>query len=156
VSPFRPLDTNVCSCSYEDVTNTCSVLRVSSLATAPAISWEPEPESIALGATSGGAARRATALARSRRVGLLLAALVMLVLLALPWGGTGGHSLAVPGAAHGGALVAGTEYVVRPGDTIWGIAARVAGNSDPRPVMARLESEAGGDDIQPGQVLRLP
>jgi nucleoid-associated protein YgaU len=93
---------------------------------------------------------------RRRRIVLLLAAMVMLVLLALPWGGTGGNSLAVPGAAHGGSLVAGSEYVVHRGDTLWGIAARLAGNSDPRPVMAQLESEAGGDDIQPGQVLRLP
>jgi nucleoid-associated protein YgaU len=146
----------MCSCSDTDVTNTCSVLRVSNLATAPAITWEEEPESIAIGATSGGAARRATALARRRRVVLLLAALVMLVVLALPWGGMGGHPPAFPGAPHGGPLVAGSEYVVHPGDTLWGIAARLAGNSDPRPVVAQLESEVGGDDIQPGQVLRLP
>jgi nucleoid-associated protein YgaU len=86
----------------------------------------------------------------------MLAACALIVMLALPWGGTGGQSLAVPGAAHGGALTAGSSYVVRQGDTLWGIAERLAGNADPRPLMARLETEAGGDDIQPGQVLRLP
>ena len=86
----------------------------------------------------------------------MLAASALLVMLALPWGGTGGHSLAVPGAAHGGVLLAGNEYVVRQGDTLWGIAERLAPDGDPRPLMARLETEVGGDDIRPGQVLRLP
>ena len=80
----------------------------------------------------------------------------MLVMLALPWGGTGGRSLATPGAAHAGPLVAGTTYVVRQGDTLWGIAARLASGSDPRPLVARLESEAGGDVVHPGQPLLLP
>jgi len=80
----------------------------------------------------------------------------MLVMLALPWGGTGGRSLATPGAARAGPLVAGTTYVVRRGDTLWGIAERLAGNTDPRPLVARLEAQAGGDALQPGELLPLP
>jgi hypothetical protein len=92
-----------------------------------------------------------------RRRALLAAfAAAMLVMLALPWGGTGGRSLATPGAARAGSLVAGTNYVVRPGNTLWGIAERLADGSDPRPLVAQLEVEAGGDAVQPGEVLHLP
>ncbi len=85
-----------------------------------------------------------------------MAVIAMLVMLALPWGGTGGPSLATPGAARAGPLVAGTTYVVRQGDTLWGIAVRLAGGSDPRPLVAQLEAEAGGDVVHPGQQLLLP
>ena len=91
-----------------------------------------------------------------RRALLAAAAVAMLVMLALPWGGTGGRSLATPGAARAGSLAAGTTYVVRRGDTLWGIAERLAGNSDPRPLVAKLEAQAGGDALQPGEVLHLP
>lgn len=91
-----------------------------------------------------------------RRALLAAVAVAMLVMLALPWGGTGGRSLATPGAARAGSLVAGTTYVVRRGDTLWGIAERLAGNGDPRPVVAQLEVQAGGDALQPGEVLHLP
>jgi hypothetical protein len=91
-----------------------------------------------------------------RRALLAAVAVAMLVMLALPWGGTGGRSLATPGAARAGSLVAGTYYVVRPGDTLWGIADRLADGSDPRPLVAQLEVEAGGDALQPGEVLHLP
>ena len=93
---------------------------------------------------------------RRRRTLLGLAAIAMLIMLALPWGGTGGPSLATPGAAHAGPLAAGTTYVVRQGDTLWGIAERLAGGSDPRPMVAQLEAEAGGDDLHAGQQLVLP
>ncbi len=102
------------------------------------------------------ASNRPSLQARRRRTLLGLAVIAMLVMLALPWGGTGGPSLATPGAAHAGPLPAGTTYVVRQGDTLWGIAVRLAAGSDPRPLVARLESEAGGDVVHPGQPLLLP
>lgn len=61
--------------------------------------------------------------------------------------------------------VAGAEraasriYVVRPGDTIWGIARRQAGpREDPRPLVDRLIHVNGlrGALIRPGQQLVLP
>jgi nucleoid-associated protein YgaU len=50
-------------------------------------------------------------------------------------------------------------YVVRPGDTLWGIASRVAGRgADPRPVVDALiaANHLPGPDVQAGAVLRLP
>jgi nucleoid-associated protein YgaU len=50
-------------------------------------------------------------------------------------------------------------YVVRPGDTLWGIAAGVAGpGADPRPVVDALISvnHVSNGVITPGQRLRLP
>jgi LysM repeat protein len=50
-------------------------------------------------------------------------------------------------------------YVVRSGDTLWGIARRVAGpTADPRPVIARFveANDLRGATIQPGQRLVLP
>jgi hypothetical protein len=91
-----------------------------------------------------------------RRVVLAAVAVAMLVLLALPWGGTGGRSLATPGAARAGSLIPGTVYTVRPGDTLWGIAERIDGGSDMGPLVAQLESQIGGDALQPGEQLRLP
>jgi LysM domain len=155
-----PLDTNRRSWSDDDMTNTCS----DSVLLYPAfggqvrsfdLDWDDEPafeyEAVPVEST-----RRTSARVVRRRALLAAAAVAMLIMLALPWGGTGGHSLAAPGAARGGLLVAGSTYVVQPGDTIWGIAERLVGNGDPRPMVSELESEAGGDVLQPGQQLRLP
>jgi LysM repeat protein len=49
-------------------------------------------------------------------------------------------------------------YVVRPGDTLWGIAAGLVGRAgDPRPVVDRLArlNRVQGGVIRPGQELRL-
>ena len=50
-------------------------------------------------------------------------------------------------------------YVVRPGDTLWAIATRVAGpGADPRPVVDALidANHLHDADVAPGAVLRLP
>ncbi len=49
--------------------------------------------------------------------------------------------------------------VVRPGDTLWGIAGRAEPGTDPRPTVRRiLELNGLPDDaiVQPGQRLRVP
>jgi nucleoid-associated protein YgaU len=52
---------------------------------------------------------------------------------------------------------AGEPYRVRPGDTLWSIAAAHY-RGDPRPAVWRLrrENDLGGAELRPGQVLRLP
>lgn len=47
-------------------------------------------------------------------------------------------------------------YVVRPGDTIWGIAQRYAGSGDPRAVADEIQAQVGGTVIQPGQEIAVP
>jgi len=49
-------------------------------------------------------------------------------------------------------------YVVRPGDTLWSIARRSAPSSDPRPVVAAIESANDVDPgaLVPGQQLSIP
>lgn len=54
--------------------------------------------------------------------------------------------------------VANREYVVRPGDTLWSIAAEGAAGADPRPRVDAIR-EANGvnpEDLVPGQTLLLP
>src|SRR5437762_14341965 len=91
------------------------------------------------------------------------------------WGRVAGLALAavLTGGAAGGAAHAGGKattgpgqerqeavrtYVVRPGDTLWGLAVRLAGPlADPRPLMDGLAALNHTDgELQPGQVLRLP
>lgn len=73
---------------------------------------------------------------------LVLASLVVLALVGVR---------PTTGAAHE------TQYVVRPGDTLWAIAAaRYAG--DPREAIWRIERRNGlvSAALSPGQVLTLP
>jgi len=50
----------------------------------------------------------------------------------------------------------GCQYVARPGDTIWAIAVRYSGGTDPRALEDALEAQIGGGLLQPGQVLTVP
>jgi nucleoid-associated protein YgaU len=79
---------------------------------------------------------------RASKTALLLALiLVAAALTARPSSGAGGES----------------RYVVRPGDTLWAIAAhRYAG--DPRKAVWRISERngLGGEGLQPGTVLYLP
>lgn len=72
----------------------------------------------------------------------------------------GGHAGAASGAGVAGAATAARHvYVVRPGDTLWGIAARIAGpHGDPRPVVDRLAAANHVHDgvISPGERLVVP
>ncbi len=80
-------------------------------------------------------------------------ALVLVVLLALPLRALGGQTLARPA---GPLLRPGEVYTVRPGDTLWGIAGRLAPGIDPRVEVARLEEAIGSTSVEAGERLRLP
>jgi hypothetical protein len=49
----------------------------------------------------------------------------------------------------------GQAYVVQPGDTLWSIAAAIAPDSDPRPVVDALRDANGGPDLQVGERLTI-
>jgi hypothetical protein len=66
-------------------------------------------------------------------------------------------------AAVGAAAVAadghptqGQTWVVRPGDTLWGIVEAAGIKGDPRPVVDKLSSELGGRPLQVGETISVP
>lgn len=89
---------------------------------------------------------------------VLLALAAALVLVQLVQAGTGGGPLTTTGAAAGpGMIPAGaSEYVVRPGDTLWSIAAAIEPGQDQRPLVDRLSAEVGGASLYPGEVIPIP
>jgi hypothetical protein len=90
---------------------------------------------------------------RRRRLALLLATIaVVLVGVGLVQafaGGTFGAARAEGGAAP----IDGQVYVVQPGDTLWSIAERIAGDGDPRPIVASLRERHGDADLDAGDRL---
>jgi hypothetical protein len=84
-----------------------------------------------------------------RRLILGAAVVVLLVLLMLPVQAFGGRTIAGTGPT------AGREYVVRNGDTLASIAARVGAGNVPR-MEQRLEREAGSSVVVPGEHLLIP
>jgi hypothetical protein len=85
---------------------------------------------------------------------LLAIMALLLVALALPLGGTGGHSHPAGSALAENGRPA--SYVVQPGDTLWSIAQRVAPGGDPRPLVAELASKIGSARVVPGERITLP
>jgi Tfp pilus assembly protein FimV len=87
---------------------------------------------------------------RRRRLVVLGLAVLVLALTAVAAfrPGQAGAELAVKPAP--------VVYVVRSGDTLWTIAARLAPGHDPRPLVAELKKIAGGASLQVGQRLELP
>jgi nucleoid-associated protein YgaU len=58
--------------------------------------------------------------------------------------------------ATGAAGAAAPTVVVRPGDTLWTIASRIAPDTDVRITVDRLQAINGRDPIVPGEALELP
>ena len=89
---------------------------------------------------------------------LMLAVAAVLVLVQLIQAGIGGGPLTTTGAAAGpGMIQAGaSEYVVRGGDTLWSIAARLEPGRDPRPLVDQMDREVGGASLYPGEVIPVP
>ena len=93
---------------------------------------------------------------RARRGVALVSAIVA---LAIPAGRAVGASSSQEAADHGGRAAVPRSVVVRPGDTLWGIAAALVGPAgDPRPLVDAIARTNGVDpgEIRPGQVLVIP
>jgi hypothetical protein len=98
--------------------------------------------------------RRRTSMAVRRRRTLLAATALLLVGLALPLSGTGGHSHPTGSAPAetGGAV----SYTVQPGDSLWSIVERISPTSDPRPLVAQMASQLGSATVVPGERITVP
>jgi hypothetical protein len=106
------------------------------------------------------AEREMVVLYRRRRLlvgGLaLLAVAAVLIVAQLIRAGIGGGPLTTTDAAATTMSRASvTEYVVQPGDTVWGIAATLAPGRDERPLVDQLVRQIGSSSIYPGEVIRL-
>lgn len=102
---------------------------------------------------------RAVGPATYRRRRLLAAAVLGLVLSALPLlgGELIGRVTGTPGAAVVEAAGEPVIYVVQPGDTLWSIAGRInPAGRDLRHTVDRLASITGGSLLHPGQRILIP
>ena len=91
-------------------------------------------------------------------VGVLAVALVLVMAQA---GAALGGSLATPErrpasaseSVHVSAGTAARSTVVRPGDSLWSVAARLAPGADPRPVVDALAAARHGTILVPGETI---
>jgi hypothetical protein len=98
---------------------------------------------------------------RRRRLAVLIAVLVLAVVVAVAvqvaaWlVDVGGSPSPEPLDGGRGAPVAGEQYVVQPGDTLWSIAAEIAPDRDPRPIVDALRAANGGPELEVGERLSI-
>lgn len=85
---------------------------------------------------------------RRRLVVVLVGSLLVLV-MAQAGAALGSSTLAAPERRPASGHV--TTITVRPGDSLWSIAQRLAPGEDPRPVVDQLEQARHGASLQPGE-----
>jgi hypothetical protein len=88
---------------------------------------------------------------RRRRLAVVLAGLALVLVTARAGGALGGSSLAAPERRPTASHV--VTIVVRPGDSLWSIAARLAPGDDPRPIVDELEAARHGAPLEPGETI---
>jgi hypothetical protein len=89
---------------------------------------------------------------RRRRAAAVLGFALAAAVLIGPVASASGHGSGGPGAPSP------EHYVVRPGDTLWGIARRAEPGRDPRPLIQAIEgmNGLGAGDLMPGRTLLIP
>jgi hypothetical protein len=99
---------------------------------------------------------------RRRRLAVATLALGLVVVAAQAGAALGGLPLASPErrptASHAASIggSAHTSVVVRLGDSLWSLAARLAPGEDLRPIVDELSTARGGTPLVPGETIRLP
>ena len=127
------------------------VITITTRATA-----RPRPTTSPRRAVAAGAARvvsRATYWRRRAVVVLLAVALVLV--MARAGDALGGSTLHAPERhpAHSGVTRVAATTVVRPGDSLWTVAQRLAPDEDPRPVVDSLSAARHGTVLTPGETI---
>jgi Tfp pilus assembly protein FimV len=110
----------------------------------------PEPLRVATPRKS----RTSPATFRRRRIALAVLALGVVVVTGQAGAALGSSTLAAPERRP--SLTAARTVVVRPGDTLWEIAGRIAPSEDPRPIVDALTAANGSGPLTPGEILHLP
>ena len=82
-----------------------------------------------------------------RRVTAVLLGMVLVLVMAQAGAALGGSTLAAPERRP--AVLEHT--IVRPGDSLWSVAQRLAPGEDPRPVVDALEQARHGEPLVPGE-----
>jgi len=94
---------------------------------------------------------RATYWCRRAFVAVLVVGLVLV--MAQAGAALGGPSLATPGRSTTSSASVVRHTVVRPGDSLWSVASRLAPGSDPRPVVDALSQARDGAPLVPGETV---
>ncbi len=94
---------------------------------------------------------------RRRRLAAAVLVGTLVFTLSLLGGGLRGHVTGTPGDPSLGAAGEPVIYIVQPGDTLWGIAERLAPDGgDIRHTVDHLDAVTGGSLLLPGQKIILP
>jgi hypothetical protein len=83
-----------------------------------------------------------------RRVTVVVMGLALVLVMAQAGAALGGSSLAAPERRPASDRA---TTVVRPGDSLWSVATRLAPGEDPRPVVDALEQARRGAPLTPGE-----
>ena len=106
---------------------------------------------------TGGAPVVSRATYRRRRILVAALAVVLVLVMAQAGAALGGSSLATPERRPASALesarTSARSTVVRPGDSLWSVAARLAPGADPRPVVDALADARHGTVLVPGETI---
>ena len=90
-----------------------------------------------------------------RRAVVAVMVVALLFVMARAGAALGGNTPAAPERhpAHSSVTQAAATTVVKPGDSLWTVAQRLAPDSDPRPVVAALSSARHGTELTPGETI---
>ena len=87
-----------------------------------------------------------------RRLVVVLLAVALVLVMARAGGALGGITPAAP-ERHPAHSSQPASTVVRPGDSLWSVAERLAPDSDPRPVVDALSEARHGTVLTPGETI---
>jgi hypothetical protein len=108
-----------------------------------------------LAAAAGAARVVSPATFWKRRLVVVLLAVALVLVMARAGAALGGSTPTTPERhpAHSGVVTEAASTVVRPGDSLWTVAERLAPDSDPRPVVDALSEARHGTVLTPGETI---